>query len=204
MQISAQKQKKQTSLKNSKESYITFKIAEFNLDRQLVDTAPDTLIGSTLHLPAIDIYCDSLISLLGKRSHPQWAGQINNPFLATFPSVADQTDIMDGIKLLWGEVSKKMTKQERKDDQLVRNRFMATYLELAIPAMGSTCLGKPFDWLKINQPEMELRKKELNIMMETLRKNQSPFTLTNIKFKPMEAKEYILDLMAPNVFTYVC
>ncbi|XP_027549228.1 nephrocystin-1 isoform X2 [Neopelma chrysocephalum] len=82
--------------------------------REVLNFLPETLIGSTSHVPLLAFYRQILgDALLRDRTSVQSTDLICNPVLATFPQLVDQPDLMDALRSAWADRERTLKRTEK-------------------------------------------------------------------------------------------
>ncbi|XP_053316793.1 nephrocystin-1 [Spea bombifrons] len=114
--------------------------------REMLNSLPETILGSTCYIPLLAFYRQILADvLLKERVSMQNADLISNPFLATFPGATEQPDIMDALRSGWAEKQNSMKRSEKRDKEFLKSAFIHVYHDTVYPLLQSTFL-LPSKW----------------------------------------------------------
>ncbi|XP_029450191.1 nephrocystin-1 isoform X3 [Rhinatrema bivittatum] len=107
----------------------------------LLNLLPETLIGSLCNMHLLVFYRKILgDTLLKERVSRQNADLICSPFLATFPKLMEQPDIMDALRSTWAEKESTLKRSEKRDGEFLKSMFLQVYHDCAYPLLQCTFL----------------------------------------------------------------
>ncbi|KAM4694873.1 nephrocystin-1 isoform 2-T3 [Discoglossus pictus] len=109
--------------------------------KDMLNILPETMVGSTCHIPLLVFYRQILGDvLLKERISMQNTDLICDPLLATFPRLLEQTDIMDALRSGWAEKENSLKRSEKRDREFMKRAFIQVYHDTAYPLLESTIL----------------------------------------------------------------
>ncbi|XP_054654352.1 nephrocystin-1 isoform X2 [Dunckerocampus dactyliophorus] len=102
---------------------------------------PDTLLYclSCVHLLALyrQILADAL---LVDRATMQNADLICSPVLSTFPTLVDQPDLLDAVRMAWMNAESNMSRGQKRDEAYLKQEFFKVYMASAYSLLNSPTL----------------------------------------------------------------
>ncbi|KAL0964560.1 hypothetical protein UPYG_G00325640 [Umbra pygmaea] len=105
---------------------------------------PDTLVGSLSNIQLLVLHRQLVAdALLIDRATMQNADLICSPFLATFPEILDQSDLLDALRNSWLEAESKMKRSEKRDLPLLKKTFLRVYMDSVYPLLYNAELPPP-------------------------------------------------------------
>ncbi|XP_027549229.1 nephrocystin-1 isoform X3 [Neopelma chrysocephalum] len=137
--------------------------------REVLNFLPETLIGSTSHVPLLAFYRQILgDALLRDRTSVQSTDLICNPVLATFPQLVDQPDLMDALRSAWADRERTLKRTEKRDQEFLKSVFVLVYHDSVFPLLQSTFLPS-YKWAE-EEAEMS-RWKAIHDFLRKSREN---------------------------------
>ncbi|XP_053396839.1 nephrocystin-1-like isoform X2 [Mercenaria mercenaria] len=166
--------------------------------KDLIDTLPDTLIGNTSLLQMYSYYRQILAdTLLRDRLDLESAEIIHSPWLATFPIIADQHDMMKLLRESWIEKLKGIRRAETRDAEFMKDTFKKVISESVYPLLHSARMPayKSGDLTveEIRHTEMERFK----LQKLTKRGILALLLSSDMSHKPVDMKEVSFNVIGP-------
>ncbi|NP_001085200.1 nephronophthisis 1 (juvenile) L homeolog [Xenopus laevis] len=164
--------------------------------RNMLNMLPQTIIGSSGHLPTLVYYREILgDALLKERKNMQNADLICHPLLATFPRLMEQPDILDAVRSGWAEKENSMKRSEKRDKEFMKNAFISVYHNIAYPLLESTFLQES-KWAE-DETEAARWKVIAEFLRQTREKNGSLHFLLSPDnlHKPFDVSEITYDFL---------
>ncbi|KAM4771914.1 nephrocystin-1 [Rhinophrynus dorsalis] len=164
--------------------------------REMLNMLPETMVGSTCHIPLLVFYRQILGDvLLKERTSMQNADLICNPLLATFPRLMEELDILDALRSGWAEKENSLKRTEKRDTEFMKNMFIQVYHDTAYPLLQSTFLQRS-QWAE-DEAEASRWKAIADFLKQTRDKDGSLEFLLSIDNtnKPFDISEITYDFL---------
>lgn len=158
-----------------------------------LDCLPETILGNTCLLQFYAIYRNILArSLLWERPNVDNTELVHSPILSTFPSVADQYDLMQLLRDTWIEKQRELTRGSKRDDELQKKLFVNAFMEAVYPMSHA---------LDISGSNSEVQRYDVIQKFKNLkRERQSALAVLlseDIAFEPLDLEETTFSIMRP-------
>ncbi|MFH4981079.1 hypothetical protein AB6A40_007788 [Gnathostoma spinigerum] len=182
-------------LKTPAKGSVKVKLQVFDIPNQIigfVDSLPDVLIWNPMFARMAFYYRRLLCeTLLKSKTNLMSTELLSDAFLATFPVIADQTDLMDFVRSIWMERKKQLENKENEAVEAAnfRDLFMRTAFILyrTVP-MPDYCLTNPRALIE--------RSNIFKSLHESLQQRNSELKyLSSIRCKPINIQDYALDIV---------
>ncbi|VDM40849.1 unnamed protein product [Toxocara canis] len=180
--------------RNTTHMKISFRVSDVNETIvSFVDSLPDILVWNPMFARLGFYYRRSLGEvLLKQRSNPMNGELIPDPFLATFPIIVDQVDVMDLLRSLW--MNKLKSYGNKKREELEENAlFRELYMNTAFVLCGTVPMPQ-YDMLNVNG--LAERAAILKAFREQYVASNNPLKyLVTQRSKPLDIFAYAVDLV---------
>ncbi|XP_074662201.1 nephrocystin-1-like isoform X2 [Tubulanus polymorphus] len=166
-----------------------------------LDMLPDVIVGSSIHIPFLSYYRQVLADeLLRDRVDINSTEIIHNPMLVSFPTAAEQHDIMDAIRFAWIEKLKITRRQDKvqfgsrfharvKEQEQLKDLFSQTYMESGYPLLNLNSLP---NFILGNSNTEDLRFAEISKFTQIIRDKKTVLAALlspDINYQPFDIKE---------------
>nr|AKN21705.1 NPHP1 [Schmidtea mediterranea] len=183
-------------LNQNKQPYVTIRLSVPSKEnKELIDTLPSMIVGSTLHLVLLSFYRKLLTeSILDLGRNLTSTKSIYSPFLVSFTQVAECPLLLDTLRNIWNE-KLKTTKDLNKKDQVKMNEFFQKiYMDFIYP------LTKLKDFQNYNLSKENLLQNEERKLSEIIQKMKLDMTSILVtdehSFVPLQFAELDFNIMS--------
>ncbi|GFR88567.1 nephrocystin-1-like, partial [Elysia marginata] len=167
--------------------------------KDLMDTLPDTIVGSTCLLQLMSLYRQSLCDvLLRDRLDLTSTELIHSPVLKGFPQTADIPDLMKLFRAAWYEKLRDIKRTEKRDEEFMKELFRLTYMESVYPVSHLASLPV---YRMGDHENQELRAQDVKHFSEVKMAGKGALAAllsADFRWEPLDLDEMAFNIIGPH------